>query len=92
MPGKPLTFILVPRRPVTINLFMRLGTSELYCMMISVAVVLLLLGFVSSIQCQTYVLDDSIGLGRRFDGIGGLSGGGVSIMLIVCLQLRRVFI
>lgn len=71
---------------------MRLGTSELYCMMISVAVVLLLLGFVSSIQCQTYVLDDSIGLGRRFDGIGGLSGGGVSIMLIVCLQLRRVFI
>ena len=26
---------------------------------------------------QTYVLDDSIGLGRQFDGIGGLSGGGV---------------
>lgn len=25
-----------------------------------------------------YVLDDSVGLGRRFDGIGGLSGGGVS--------------
>ena len=24
-----------------------------------------------------YVLDDSTGLGRRFDGIGGLSGGGV---------------
>ena len=27
---------------------------------------------------QIYVLDDSDGLGRRFDGIGGLSGGGVS--------------
>ena len=27
---------------------------------------------------QSYVLDDSVGLGRRFDGIGGLSGGGVS--------------
>jgi len=26
-----------------------------------------------------YVVDDSGGLGRMFDGIGGLSGGGVSI-------------
>ena len=25
-----------------------------------------------------YMLDDSVGLGRVFDGIGGLSGGGVS--------------
>ena len=25
-----------------------------------------------------YTLDDSVGLGRMFDGIGGLSGGGVS--------------
>ena len=24
-----------------------------------------------------YTLDDSVGLGRMFDGIGGLSGGGV---------------
>ena len=24
-----------------------------------------------------YVLDNSVGLGRKFDGIGGLSGGGV---------------
>ena len=30
------------------------------------------------IAAQVYVLDDSAGLGRRFDGIGGLSGGGVS--------------
>lgn len=28
-----------------------------------------------------YVLDDNVGLGRRFDGIGGLSGGGVSVAL-----------
>jgi galactosylceramidase len=26
----------------------------------------------------TYVVDASVGLGRQFDGIGGLSGGGVS--------------
>ena len=44
---------------------------------------LLLFSFLSGglYQCvgaQTYVLDDSAGLGRRFDGIGGLSGGGVS--------------
>ena len=27
---------------------------------------------------QDYIIDDTHGLGRRFDGIGGLSGGGVS--------------
>ncbi len=27
---------------------------------------------------SVYNVDDSVGLGRRFDGIGGLSGGGVS--------------
>ena len=26
-----------------------------------------------------YILDDTVGLGRVFDGIGGLSGGGVSL-------------
>ena len=30
-----------------------------------------------------YVIDDSVGLGRRFDGIGGLSGGGVSGVFVV---------
>ena len=25
-----------------------------------------------------YIIDDSAGLGRRFDGIGAISGGGVS--------------
>ena len=34
-----------------------------------------------------YTLDDSVGLGRRFDGIGGLSGGGVSdICLASCVH------
>lgn len=33
-----------------------------------------------SLRCcaEFYVIDDKIGLGREFDGIGGLSGGGVS--------------
>uniref|UniRef100_A0A8C7RFR5 Galactocerebrosidase n=1 Tax=Oncorhynchus mykiss TaxID=8022 RepID=A0A8C7RFR5_ONCMY len=30
-----------------------------------------------------YVLDDKIGLGREFDGIGGLSGGGATSRLLV---------
>lgn len=30
---------------------------------------------------DTYTVDDSSGLGRRFDGIGGLSGGGVGAHL-----------
>lgn len=29
---------------------------------------------------EFYVIDDRIGLGREFDGIGGLSGGGVSYL------------
>ncbi|XP_028250515.1 galactocerebrosidase isoform X2 [Parambassis ranga] len=33
--------------------------------------------------CQTYVLDDTKGLGRVFDGIGGLSGGGATSRLLV---------
>ena len=36
----------------------------------------LFLSIVSS-AFTTYFVDDSEGLGRRFDGIGGLSGGGV---------------
>ena len=31
------------------------------------------------VNSTDYVVDDSGGLGRMFDGIGGLSGGGVSI-------------
>uniref|UniRef100_A0A7N6A8D6 Galactocerebrosidase n=1 Tax=Anabas testudineus TaxID=64144 RepID=A0A7N6A8D6_ANATE len=34
---------------------------------------------------QTYVLDDKGGLGRLFDGIGGLSGGGVTEFLSLSL-------
>ncbi|XP_030626574.1 galactocerebrosidase [Chanos chanos] len=32
---------------------------------------------------EFYVLDDRVGLGRRFDGIGGLSGGGATSRLLV---------
>lgn len=32
----------------------------------------------SDYVCAEYVVDDSVGLGRMFNGIGGLSGGGVS--------------
>ncbi|KAJ8270022.1 hypothetical protein GJAV_G00109440 [Gymnothorax javanicus] len=32
---------------------------------------------------ESYVLDDKIGLGRQFDGIGGLSGGGATSRLLV---------
>lgn len=38
---------------------------------------------------QTYVLDDTVGLGRRFDGIGGLSGGGVSLYLRAIVRGRK---
>ncbi|KAM8737645.1 galactocerebrosidase isoform 2-T2 [Acanthopagrus schlegelii] len=34
-------------------------------------------------SCQTYVLSDRDGLGREFDGIGGLSGGGATSRLLV---------
>jgi len=32
---------------------------------------------------STYNFDDSVGLGRKFDGIGGLSGGGATSKLLV---------
>ncbi|XP_029900857.1 galactocerebrosidase isoform X1 [Myripristis murdjan] len=38
------------------------------------------LNFCSS---RSYVLDDKVGLGRVFDGIGGLSGGGATSRLLV---------
>uniref|UniRef100_A0AAY4AZB8 Galactocerebrosidase n=1 Tax=Denticeps clupeoides TaxID=299321 RepID=A0AAY4AZB8_9TELE len=34
-------------------------------------------------RADFYVFDDKIGLGRRFDGIGGLSGGGATTRLLV---------
>ncbi|MFT7810514.1 galactocerebrosidase [Arapaima gigas] len=34
-------------------------------------------------EAQDYVLNDRDGLGRRFDGIGGLSGGGATSRLLV---------
>ena len=38
------------------------------------------LNFLTLVTCQ-YVIDDSHGHGRTFDGIGGISGGGVSCLL-----------
>ncbi len=32
---------------------------------------------------EDYDLDDKTGLGRSFDGIGGLSGGGVSVLTLL---------
>lgn len=42
-----------------------------------------LLSFICACAAQTYTLDDRIGLGRQFDGIGGLSGGGATSRLLV---------
>nr|XP_005990152.2 PREDICTED: galactocerebrosidase isoform X2 [Latimeria chalumnae] len=44
---------------------------------------LLLVGSVAAVAGGTYSLDDSGGLGRAFDGIGGLSGGGATSRLLV---------
>lgn len=41
---------------------------------------LFLLSCIRLCVTQMYVLDDRFGLGRRFDGIGGLSGGGVGYL------------
>ena len=38
--------------------------------------------FLFTCTCNGYVIDDTGGLGRRFDGIGGLSGGGVSTRFV----------
>ena len=45
----------------------------------SVVFVLFLSLFLDLSSSQNYVLNDKDGLGRVFDGIGGLSGGGVSL-------------
>ena len=39
---------------------------------------LVILSLTIEYVCAVYVIDDSVGLGRMFNGIGGLSGGGVS--------------
>ncbi|XP_030069927.1 galactocerebrosidase isoform X2 [Microcaecilia unicolor] len=46
-------------------------------------VLVLLLLLVSSGSSEDYVLDSRGGLGREFDGIGGLSGGGATSRLLV---------
>jgi len=48
---------------------------------ISTKLCLLLIAVQVAVISAVYNLDDSKGLGRRFDGIGGLSGGGGSLIL-----------
>ena len=43
--------------------------------------IVMYVGTVVRVDTSKYVIDDSDGLGRRFDGIGGISGGGVSYSL-----------
>ena len=43
--------------------------------------VLVVLAVFNDYSCADYIIDDSVGLGRMFNGIGGLSGGGVSYQL-----------
>ncbi|XP_068194159.1 galactocerebrosidase isoform X2 [Antennarius striatus] len=51
---------------------------------VSLAVTVVGLGLCSSLGSgQNYFLDDTAGLGRVFDGIGGLSGGGATSRLLV---------
>lgn len=46
-------------------------------------VVLFLFSFIRLFVTEKYVLDDRLGLGRQFDGIGGLSGGGATSRLLI---------
>jgi hypothetical protein len=41
--------------------------------------------YFSASSCGAYIIDPSPGLGRQFDGIGGLSGGGVSTKVCFCV-------
>lgn len=51
---------------------------------------LFLLSCIRLCVTEMYLLDDKIGLGGRFDGIGGLSGGGVGY-LSACVHLPITF-
>lgn len=47
---------------------------------------IIILQVMNHVMCD-YTLDDTAGLGRRFDGIGAISGGGVSIKVHSVLDL-----
>ena len=57
------------------------------------SLILLLCRLLSAAVCVTdeYVLDDRVGLGRVFDGVGGLSGGGVSWFVWFHFLVRAEF-
>lgn len=43
------------------------------------SLILILFYFIESNVGDEYIFDDSVGLGRVFDGVGAISGGGVGI-------------
>ena len=43
----------------------------------------------SSRSGEFYVIDDSVGFGRRFDGVGAISGGGVRLNYVIWLLFTR---
>ncbi|KAK7508502.1 hypothetical protein BaRGS_00000068 [Batillaria attramentaria] len=49
----------------------------------AVEILALIIPTCALMQTTTYLFDDSQGLGRKFDGIGGLSGGGATSKLLV---------
>uniref|UniRef100_A0A4W4G8I0 Galactocerebrosidase n=1 Tax=Electrophorus electricus TaxID=8005 RepID=A0A4W4G8I0_ELEEL len=51
--------------------------------MIAHSLGLFLLPCICLCAAEYYLVDDRIGLGRRFDGIGGLSGGGATSRLLI---------
>ncbi|KAM6969369.1 galactocerebrosidase isoform 2-T2 [Tautogolabrus adspersus] len=64
---------------------MDLRVSPVFSLILRVSAVLVLTLGVPAALCssQAYILNDKDGLGRVFDGIGGLSGGGATSRLLV---------
>ena len=50
--------------------------------------VLWMLLLVKETLCGTYYFDTTNGFGRTFDGVGGISGGGVSIIYLNLANIK----
>ncbi|KAG7226212.1 hypothetical protein INR49_002906 [Caranx melampygus] len=61
----------------------RCGRCERMERTVLVVTAVLVTSYLGLCSSQTYVLDDTGGLGRVFDGVGGLSGGGATSRLLV---------
>lgn len=65
----------------SLDIALSCGQHTAYCSNMGVLRAYVLLVFVYTCMGQyTYPVDDTPGLGRVFDGIGAISGGGVSIL------------